>query len=122
MKSLTLQELFDNLTEHEKQLIKGILPPHSTTEELLSLNERDFRQKLQDSLSLEEIGKLSAAEVEFRGELMDKVVDAWSFSTNNNNTAKENVPKRIIILKLKMKIVKIIMVMAVTTIIIIRKR
>jgi hypothetical protein len=85
-----LQELFDKLTEYERQLIKGILPPHYTVGELLSLNGSDFLLKLQDSLPIKELGKLSAAEVKFRGDLMDKVVDAWSSSTNNNINTKDD--------------------------------
>ena len=73
----TLQELFDSLNGQEKKLIDGILPPHNTIDDLLSLSEDEFREKLRNSLSPNELESLSDVEKVFRGELMDRIIKVW---------------------------------------------
>ena len=79
-----LSELFGSLSDQERKLIDGILPPHQNTDELLSLDVKEFTLKLRNSLSLEQLCSLSDAELEFRGELMDRVIVAWRDSKDSN--------------------------------------
>ena len=68
----SLKRFFDSLTRQERELIKGLLSPTQKINELLDLDENDFRRKLQDSLTLSELGKLSDTELKLRGRLMDR--------------------------------------------------
>ena len=86
-----LSELFDSLSDQERQLIEGILPPHQNTDELLSLDVREFTLKLRNSLSLEQLVSLSDAEIEFRGELMDWVIVAWRDSKDSKQNDDSEV-------------------------------
>lgn len=61
-----LSELFDSLSGQERKLIGGILPPNQDTDELLSLDVKEFTLKLRNSLTFEQLSSLSDIEIEFR--------------------------------------------------------
>lgn len=81
-----LSELFDSLSGQERKLIGGILPPNQDTDELLSLDVKEFTLKLRNSLTFEQLSSLSDIEIEFRGELMDQVIVAWRDSKHSDDS------------------------------------
>jgi hypothetical protein len=89
-----LSELFDSLSGQERKLIEGILPPHQNTHELLSLDVKEFTLKLRNSLTLEQLSSLSDAEMEYRVELMDRVIVAWRESIQDRNKTIESGDKK----------------------------
>ena len=78
-----LSQLFDSLSGQERKLIEGILPPQENTDDLISLDVKEFTLKLRNSLPMEGLNSLSDAEIELRGELMDQVIVAWRESRDN---------------------------------------
>ena len=89
----TLQELFNSLNGQERKLIIGILPPHNTIDDLLSISEDEFRQKLRNSLSPNELCSLSDVEQEFRYELMDRAIRVWLSSKEGPTTEQDEGEK-----------------------------
>ena len=55
-----LSKYLASLTRHQQQMIKGIVSKHA--DEYLFLEEKDFLRQLQDSLTLNELAKLSNEE------------------------------------------------------------
>jgi hypothetical protein len=78
-----LSELFDSLSDQERKLIEGIFKEN--TNDLLSLDVKEFTLKLRNSLTIDELGSLTDAEIEIRGELMERVIVAWRDSREENS-------------------------------------
>lgn len=73
-----LQRYFTSLTQHQKDLVKGLFRESVPT--LLKLNEKDFKQILIDSLSLKETTQLSKERLEERQKLMLKITAVWKYN------------------------------------------
>jgi DNA replicative helicase MCM subunit Mcm2 (Cdc46/Mcm family) len=70
-----LVRYLEALTRHQKQLIKGIVPKNVPL--YLSLDEQDFHRQLEDSLTLNELSKLSKQEKRFRNRLIEDTMAVW---------------------------------------------
>jgi DNA replicative helicase MCM subunit Mcm2 (Cdc46/Mcm family) len=70
-----LRKYLDALTRHQQQMIKGIVGRNAF--KYLSLEEKDFLKQLQDSLTLNELGKLSKEENQFRKRLIEDTMAVW---------------------------------------------
>jgi DNA replicative helicase MCM subunit Mcm2 (Cdc46/Mcm family) len=74
-KQNNLGSYLDSLSRHQKQMIKGIISKHVS--KYLSLEEEDFRTQLNDSLTLNELSKLSKEEKQFRDKLIREIMTVW---------------------------------------------
>jgi DNA replicative helicase MCM subunit Mcm2 (Cdc46/Mcm family) len=70
-----LRRYLDSLTRHQQQMIKGIVGRNAF--KYLSLEEKDFLKQLQDSLTLNELSKLSKEETRFRDRLIEDIMAVW---------------------------------------------
>jgi DNA replicative helicase MCM subunit Mcm2 (Cdc46/Mcm family) len=70
-----LRKYLDSLTRQKQQLIKGI--KSKNTRDYLQLEEDDFKNMLQDSLTLTELRRLSPEEIQFRDKLIEEIMSVW---------------------------------------------
>jgi DNA replicative helicase MCM subunit Mcm2 (Cdc46/Mcm family) len=70
-----LGKYLDSLSRHQQQMIKGIKSKNAF--HYLQLEEEDFKNMLQDSLTLAELKRLSREEIQFRNKLIEEVVAVW---------------------------------------------
>jgi hypothetical protein len=74
-KQNNLAKYLDSLTRQQREMIKGIISKDIPL--YLSLDEEDFRKRLQDSLTLNELSKLSREEIGFRDKVIEDTMAVW---------------------------------------------
>jgi DNA replicative helicase MCM subunit Mcm2 (Cdc46/Mcm family) len=70
-----LRKYLESLTRHQQQMIKGITS--KKVWDYLQMQEADFKNLLQDSLTLNELKKLAPEEKKFRDKLIDEIMAVW---------------------------------------------
>jgi hypothetical protein len=75
-KQNNLAKYLDSLTRQHREMIKGIISKDIPL--YLSLDEEDFRKRLQDSLTLNELSKLSKEEIRFRDKVIEDTMAVWA--------------------------------------------
>ena len=84
-KQNSLWQYLASLTRHQQQMIKGIVSKYAF--DYLWLEEKDFLKQLQDSLTLNELAKLSDEEKKFREKLIEDTMAVWR---RNKSALKQN--------------------------------
>ena len=88
-KQNSLWQYLASLTRHQQQMIKGIVSKYAF--DYLWLEEKDFLKQLQDSLTLNELAKLSDEEKKFREKLIEDTMAVWR---RNKSALKQNDKNR----------------------------
>ena len=88
-KQNSLWQYLASLTRHQQQMIKGIVSKYAF--DYLWLEEKDFLKQLQDSLTLNELAKLSDEEKKFREKLIEDIMAVWR---RNKSALKQNDKNR----------------------------
>lgn len=70
-----LERYLDALSRQQQQLVKGIKSREAGR--YLRMKEEDFRNQLKDSLTLQELSKLTKQEQQLRNRLIDDIMAVW---------------------------------------------